>query len=202
MSFTVPSPIRHPAALGLGIALSLAACSGPTPAPGDAQSPTAAAQAPVVQTPAAVEPKVEPGMAPRELVEAELGAPTMASSLCFPGRLDGSKLTPRPTRVRNRAAAGFDGWVGDEATMARPESPMLRFVQIDGPRAWELPLVEVVNRPDVVRVVGAETLRSSGFKVLADLSSLPAGDYHLVVTFERDGKQFVCDKSRMIRLGR
>lgn len=126
-----------------------------------------------------------------ELVEFELCAV----------RVNDVALSKTPTRIEDRASVAMHGWLADEETMAWPADAAL-YIQREGEQVavWSVGLTEPKPRGDVARKFNAETMRNTGFEVTKNLAGLPAGDYRLVLGFQKDGKQYLCDRNRLVHL--
>jgi len=65
---------------------------------------------------------------------------------------------------------------------------------------WSVALPDPTTRGDLSKNFNSETMRNTGFDVTKCLTALPAGNYQLVLGFEKDGKHYRCDRSRLIQL--
>lgn len=120
---------------------------------------------------------------------------------CNIERLDGALFG---TEVRQVSGAGFElsGWVVDQGKKSVPDGANIWLEKKDDSRIWSVPLALTINRPDVMENQGgAPAYLQSGFSVKINPSSLPGGEYHLLIQYPRDGHAYVCDNGRHLRVG-
>jgi PAS domain-containing protein len=180
------------------IALSfvLSACKPDAPATDTAAPTPSAPDAGASPAPAPTSPATP---APTALTEVE-AASGATSGMCAFDAVDGSAIADGNAVAANPSAVRIAGWVGDDASRARPSEPALRLVGADG-RAWEIALGAPQSRGDVAKHFEADGLAMSGFDTTFDLSSAPAGEYGIAVTYDRAGTRVVCDKGTRLRVG-
>jgi hypothetical protein len=121
--------------------------------------------------------------------------------MCSIDEIDGARVAgTAASPVANASAVKISGWIGDDASKARPSEPALRVTGADG-RVWEIALGAPVSRGDVAKHFGSDGMASAGFDATYDLSSLPAGDYAIGIAYDRGGARVLCDKGVHIRVG-
>lgn len=128
-----------------------------------------------------------------------LSGEIVKSDLCAI-RANKTPLSKTPTLINDKSSVFLHGWLGDKQTMAWPTGAVL-YIQGDrSGQVWSVTLPSPVPRGDVAKNFNSETMRNTGFEVTKNLMALPPGNYRLVLGFEKDGKQYRCDRSRIIQL--
>lgn len=180
----------------IAAAVMLAGCQQTTPAPVS----TPEAKVETHEVPDAVsEAPVVAGL--RKLDAAEVLEPLAPSSFCNLDYLDGQLFSGQDLGATSDVAK-ISGWLGDEITRALPVNPMLRFEAAnDKTQVWEFPVTLGLKREDVVKSISAPGLLDAGFSQEFPLSELPAGRYHLFLSYVSSGKRHGCDVGRYITTG-
>lgn len=127
--------------------------------------------------------------------------PLVPARHCNIERLDGVPFGPE---VRQLSRSGFElsGWVVDQGKSSVPADAHIWLEKKGDPRIWSIPLGLTIDRPDVMKNQGnIPGYLRSGFTVNITASSLPAGEYHLLIQYPSDGRAFVCDNGRLLRVG-
>ena len=129
-----------------------------------------------------------------------LSGEIIKSELCAI-RVNNIPLSNKPTLISDETTVLMRGWFGDDQTMAWPSGAVL-YMQRDeaGGKVWSVTLPEPLPRGDVARNFKSETMRNTGFEITRSLTALPPGNYRLVLGFDKDGKHYRCDRSRIIQL--
>lgn len=91
------------------------------------------------------------------------------------------------------------GWMFSRPTHSVPVNRYLRVQTEDGSSAWETIVGGRKDRPDILPWfnIGAWAL-NSGFEQEVLLGQLPAGRYHLLMTYTENGKAYACDNGRLV----
>lgn len=124
----------------------------------------------------------------------------VAASHCNIERLDGNLFG---TEVRKVPATGFElsGWVVDQARTSVPVRANIWLEKKGDSRIWVVPLALTIDRPDVVQSQGGvSAYLHSGFSARISPTSLPAGEYHLLIQYPDGGHAAVCDNGRHLRV--
>lgn len=155
----------------------------------------------VPETQAATNIAVDLAGVPNEVDAAIFDSKEVVTTDLCAVRMNDVSLSGRPTEVPDKASVWFQGWFGERETMSWPGSPSL-YIRKDGSggRVWEVKLPEPIPRGDVARSFKTETMRNTGFSVESNLSALPAGNFRLMLAFNKDDKQHRCDRGRIIQL--
>jgi hypothetical protein len=139
--------------------------------------------------------------APVALPAEKMATDYAASQLC---NLEGAgdvPFGPGELPLTSAAPVLFHGWVGVEGKKAVPAEAAVRFEMLeDKSRVWEVSIPVDQQREDVAASYSAPDLKNAGFASPIDLSGLPAGKYHLVVTYAYNDKHYICDNGRAISL--
>jgi ABC-type transport system substrate-binding protein len=161
--------------------LGLCVGCGKTNAPDAASAPPAPSE---VSAPAAPAPAV----APVAVALAEYDASTLvpAGGHC---ELDAINGIPKAgATVKAGTEAMFGGWIGDDANQV-PSVARLVFKGAD--KAYTAPLVAGVERQDVAKALGAESMKQAGYNVLVKLDVAP-GTYELSIVHGADAAAASC----------
>jgi ABC-type transport system substrate-binding protein len=161
--------------------LGLCVGCGKTNAPDAASAPPAPSE---VSAPAAPAPAV----APVAVALAEYDASTLvpAGGHC---ELDAINGIPKAgATVKAGTEAMFGGWVGDDTNQV-PSVARLVFKGAD--KAYTAPLVAGVEREDVAKALGAESMKQAGYNVLVKLDVAP-GTYELSIVHGADAAAASC----------
>lgn len=186
-------------AVAIALLVSVAACEKSAPLPeskGQTESADAPSQVGFVAPSMNQDIENSPQMFSGDFLSGDI----VASNLCAI-RANNIPLSKNPTTISDKTSVVMHGWLGDEQTMAWPSGAVL-YIQKDGERraVWSVVLPDPTARGDVARNFNSETMRNTGFDVTKNLTALPPGNYRLVLGFEKDGKQYRCDRSRLIQL--
>lgn len=183
------------AGLSLAIIAALAACK-PT-------EPTAATPPPAApETPAAAAPAGPPPVVAGVLASAPLEVERNEITTCNIEAIDGTHFAGAPLPVAAGGKFLVGGFLFDATTESVPDNLVLRLVGPGQTEAWETPIEGRMDRPGLPEFlkVGQWALRS-GFMQEVQVGTLAPGRYHLEVSYERDGKRYVCDNGRDIEIG-
>ena len=96
----------------------------------------------------------------------------------------------------------LSGWVINPLKQSVPNDAVLRVENLVGPfAAWSTQLDPHIMRSDVAQAEGgnAAYLRS-GFAITLSTTGLPAGNYHLFIQYNANGKTYACDNGRKLQL--
>jgi hypothetical protein len=191
-------PVSRPGrvlATGLAVAIlaALAACK-PT-------EPTAATPPPAAEAPAAAPAGPAPVVA-GVLASAPLEVDRNEITTCNIEAIDGTHFAGAPLPVPAGGKFLVGGFLFDATTESVPDNLVLRVVAPGQTEAWETPIEGRMDRPGLPEFlkVGAWAL-PSGFMQDVQVGDLPPGRYHIEVSYERDGKRYVCDNGRDIEVG-
>lgn len=125
-------------------------------------------------------------------------ARTASTDSCNVEALGTTVFGAAPVDVTDKSTM-VSGWFLS-AVSKKPGMPaQLRVENMAGTDGWQLPIGSWVARPDVIATMHAVDSGNVGFSQAVDLTALPTGQYHLLVTFEDAGQAFVCDKGRVIK---
>ena len=127
--------------------------------------------------------------------------PLVPTGHCNIERLDGALFD---AEIRQVSGAGFElsGWVVDQGKKSVPAGANIWLEKKGDSRIWAVPLALAIDRADVMQNQGGTpAYLRSGFLVKINASSLPAGEYHLLIQYPDDGHTFVCDNGRHLRVG-
>lgn len=185
-------PCHNPVVLVLVAGLcgiTLSACE-PNSTPPTQQAETAPAASTAVDAPQA------PALRPLDATARKVAL--VQARLCNIESIDGSKPAAQASPLKDPAAVGFSGWVGDEKTGTRPADARLRFESLNRQQAWEWGVGEPVVRKDVAKDRNVPTLENGGFRTKVDLSSLPQGEYRVYLVYGSGSEAFLCDNGRRI----
>lgn len=126
--------------------------------------------------------------------------PLIPTDHCNIERLDGALFG---TEVHQVSGSGFElsGWVVDQDRKSVPAGANIWLEKKGDSRIWAVPLALTINRSDVMESQGGTpaSLRS-GFSAKINPSSLPGGEYHLLIEYSGEGHAFVCDNGRRLRV--
>lgn len=96
-----------------------------------------------------------------------------------------------PFAVPHETGLNVAGWVGT------PDGVVPAYVSFrllgDGGHLWEFMVPTGGARSDVAQYMGKPSLATSGFSLVADVSTLKPGTYHAYLAFEHGGKAFSCN---------
>lgn len=92
------------------------------------------------------------------------------------------------------------GWFLSAVSRKSGVLAQLRVLNMAGTDGWQLPIGSWVARPDVISSMHAVDSGNVGFSQAVDFRALPAGQYHLVVSFRDAGQAYFCDKGRVIKI--
>ena len=161
--------------------LGLCVGCGKTNAPDAASAPPAP---PEVSAPAAAAPAVAPVAVALE--EYDVSTLVPAGGHC---ELDAINGIPKAgATVKAGTEAMFGGWIGDDTNQV-PSVARLVFKGAD--KAYTAPLVAGVERADVAKALGAESMKQAGYNVLVKLDVAP-GTYELSIVHGADAAAASC----------
>lgn len=127
--------------------------------------------------------------------------PLVPAGHCNIERLDGTLFGTEVHQVSG-AALELSGWVLDPGKKSVPDGANIWLEKKGDSRIWSVPLALTINRPDVMEDQGGTpAYLRSGFSAKINPSSLPAGEYHLLIQYPGDGHVNVCDNGRHLRVG-
>lgn len=187
--------------LAVALASTLAACTPPEDAQKTAEQPAPVAEAPAVETPA-VETPAEPAAptitALRALDEAEAAESLIAAKNCNLESVDGVAFSGTDISPATPMAVKATGWLKSGDADAVADQLTLRFESADKTRLWEIPVAATIARDDLSSA--AADKGTPGFEVEFDASALPAGRYHLYLSYRVGGVLTGCDNGRHIAI--
>lgn len=161
--------------------LGLCVGCGKTNAPDAASAPPAPSE---VSAPAAAAPAVAPVAV--ALAEYDVSTLVPAGGHC---ELDAINGIPKAgATVKAGTEAMFGGWIGDDTNQV-PSVARLVFKGAD--KAYTAPLVAGVERADVAKALGAESMKQAGYNVLVKLDVAP-GTYELSIVHGADAAAASC----------
>ena len=161
--------------------LGLCVGCGKTNAPDAASAPAARSE---VSAPGAVAPAVAPVAV--ALAEYDVSTLVPAGGHC---ELDAINGIPKAgATVKAGTEAMFGGWIGDDTNQV-PSVARLVFKGAD--KAYTAPLVAGVERADVAKALGAESMKQAGYNVLVKLDVAP-GTYELSIVHGADAAAASC----------
>ena len=165
----------------------LAACSPTEPV---ASAPPAAVPD-VVEAPVVIVPGV--------LASAALDVERNEISTCNIEAIDGRPFAGEPLEVPGAGRFLLGGFLFDADTQSVPDNLRMRLVSSDQKSAWETEVEGRLDRPGLPEFLGiGNWALRSGFMQEVQVGKLAPDRYHLEVSFERDGKRYVCDNGRDI----
>lgn len=186
-------------ALSIFAVVVLCGCR-PTPAPEAEEKPTEASpDAPTDVAPAAPAAPASGGL--QKLSAEQVLEPLLPSGLCNLEFLDDQLFVGQDLSSAGTEAS-FAGWVGDERSRGVPANPSLR-LEVDGDKTqvWDVPLVLGLKREDVVQALNEPGVVDTGFRQDVSLAGLPAGRYHLFLSYQSGEARYACDSGRFAMLG-
>ena len=93
------------------------------------------------------------------------------------------------------------GWMFSNPSKSVPANRYLRVMTEDSSQSWQTIVGGKVARPDILPWFGVgDWALPSGFEQEVDFGALPAGRYHLLLTYVENGKSYACDNGRMLDL--
>jgi hypothetical protein len=187
--------------------VGLSACEKPAvPAPADTAATTGAqpAAAPAV---AAVPLQPETAIAATGVLTPANKDMTLVPVAAIPQKgpscnlevIAGVNTTEPKIEVKAGSSMSVSGWMYSAPTQSVPVNRYLRVETEDGASAWETILGKHLDRPDILPWFNiGDWALSSGFEQDVALGKLPAGRYHLLLTYTENGQTFVCDNGRLV----
>jgi hypothetical protein len=107
------------------------------------------------------------------------------------------KNAPFPTPAK---AVVFSGWLLPEISKKSGVDAEIRVLDASGSAGWQFKINRWIPRPDVNAAMKAVDKGNTGFVQPADLSTLPKGNYKVLVTFRSNGTPYVCDNARQLQV--
>lgn len=115
------------------------------------------------------------------------------TGMCSFDSIDGVKVDRNVVALlQNPGSTKIEGWVADQAGMVPGEEARLRLENTDRSGVWEIGFGPLVSRGDVAKHFETPALTNSGFSLIADFSSLPAGVYSLSAVHTSNGRPLMC----------
>jgi len=94
----------------------------------------------------------------------------------------------------------FSGWLLPEISKKTGVEAEIRVLDATGSAGWQYKINRWTARPDVNAAMKAADDGKTGFAQPADLSTLPPGNYKVLVTFRSNGTPYVCDNGRQLQI--
>jgi hypothetical protein len=157
-------------------------------APADAAGPAAPAT-----------PAITP-QAPRVLTAEEVAQqrlPQQAS--CNIETINGVRLKSEPFQTPPKGVV-FAGWLLPEISKKTGVDAEIRVIDATGTAGWQFKINRWMPRPEVNAAMKALDDGQTGFAQPADLSTLPKGNYKLLITFRSNGTPYVCNNGRQLTI--
>ena len=130
--------------------------------------------------------------------EAEGAESLIAATDCNLESIDGVAFSGTDITLATPIAAKATGWLKSGNADAVAEQLTLRFESVDKTLLWEIPVAATIARDDLSYAVADKG--TPGFEVAFDASALPAGRYHLYLTYRVGGVLSGCDNGRHIAI--
>jgi hypothetical protein len=207
MASATNSAIKH-TILAAAMAASLLALSGcgksEAPAAGEAAAPAPAA--PVEAVVALQQEAVAPATGVLTSVDPTLALETVTSIAdkgpsCNLEMIAGINTSEPKIEVKVGSKIKVSGWMFSFPTHSIPVNRSVRVTSDDGASAWETIVGTRADRPDILPWFNiGDWALNSGFEQEFSLDALPAGVYHLRMTYTENGKVYSCDNGRTITL--
>lgn len=124
---------------------------------------------------------------------------TAATDSCNVEAVGSTPFANAPLAVKGIATT-ISGWVLSGISRKPGVPAQLRFVNDAGTAGWQVPIENWIARPDVLSTMHAATSGDVGFSQEVQMGALPAGAYHVLVTFQDAGRSYSCDKGRVVEL--
>ena len=185
--------MRSPSLLARSVLVCLAACSRPEPVTALEPSATPTTEpTPATEPP----PQAAPSIPALQLLDdaQRMEALVPDSGQCNLEAADDQAFGGADIALVTPSMAKASGWLraaGDGG--ATPEFPALRVEIEDKSRVWEVPVALTIARDDL-----AAAGSMPGFSVSFDAGALPAGRYHLYLTYRLGGALHACDNGRYV----
>lgn len=185
----------------LALASTLAACTPPDNSQTPVAQPALTAETPTPQTPTAqtaeapAAPAVPALRALDDATRAEALAPATNCNLEY---VDGVIFAGTDIRLATPSAVKITGWLKADPTGPSLEQSALRFESSDKSRVWDIPVQTTITREDLV--VPDTDASTSGFETVVDAGAIPAGRYHLYLTYRLNGVLTGCDNGRYVAI--
>lgn len=129
-----------------------------------------------------------------------LGTPELVEyvNACNIERLNGAAPPAEPLALKQGAALTLSGWIVDETTRNVPEHAFVVFQSAATEGRWSVPITDRVARDDVAKARNAGV--QSGFRARLETSTLPPGEYLVLMLFWQDGPARYCDVGRRVAI--
>lgn len=179
------------------IGLLVAAVAGCTQQAEPEAQPAPAA--PAAPTPAA-KPAPMNAQTPRVLTAAQIAEkrlPQQAS--CNLETVNNVRFKNAPFQTAAQDVV-FSGWLLPEISKKTGVDAEIRVLDSTGQAGWQYKINRWTVRPDVNAAMKAVDDGKTGFAQPADLSTLPPGNYKVLVTFRSNGTPYVCDNGRQLEI--
>jgi hypothetical protein len=144
-----------------------------------------------------------PESAPMSVVETPVRIASLASKTtdCNLENVNGAALEGDAPSVPRNAPVTVAGWLVDVAAGAVPSKARLRLENADGTSAWEQPISEWGDRPDIVAAKGNNAaFQKSGFTTTMQVGALPPGTYAIYLAYDASAGESACAVGRHITL--
>ena len=182
------------------IGLLVAAVAGCTQQEAPQAQPDAAAPAADAGKPAAAKPAPIKAQVPKVLTAAQVAEkrlPQQAS--CNLETVNNVRFKNAPFQTPAKAIV-FSGWLLPEISKKTGVEAEIRVLDATGAAGWQYKINRWTPRPDVNAAMKAADDGKTGFAQPADLSTLPPGNYKVLVTFRANGTPYVCDNGRQLEI--
>lgn len=173
-------------------ALALAACgqtNQPPPTSASASAPVASEPAAPVATTTAPESSASA----QPIASAIVADAKLSGQACSLDTIDGSYSTNRLTLARGQPHV-FRGWVLDPGK----QPPGAFSVVLKGTQDFAVATSTGQTRKDVSEYFKNPAALTAGFKVSADLSTVPVGDYRIIFLMQKSTDASFCDSGKDI----
>lgn len=102
--------------------------------------------------------------------------------------INGKKATGNVLEVKKGEGLTIEGWALSDTTKSVPETVAIELVPANGGAKYYAPANRIPRvRNDVADFFKEPAYKKSGYKATADLSSVPAGEYELIILQVIDG---------------
>jgi hypothetical protein len=166
----------------------------------EAETPAANAPAEAARPADAARPLPAKAQEPRVLTVAQVKEkrlPQQAS--CNLETVDNVRFKNTPFATAAKPVL-FNGWLLPEISKKPGVEAEIRVLDATGSAGWQFRINHWMARPDVNAAMKAVDDGKTGFAQPADLSTLPAGNYKVLVTFRSGGTPYVCDNGRQLAI--
>ncbi len=182
--------------LALALASMLAACTPPDDSQPPAAQPALSAETSTLETVEA--PSAPTAHALRPMEDAARAEALAAATNCNLEYVNGVVFTGTDISLTTPTAVRITGWLKADRIGPSVEQLSLRFESSDKARLWDIPLEKTIMRDDL-QTPDTDGF-ASGFETVVDAGALPAGRYHLYLTYRLNGVLTGCDNGRYVAI--